>query len=63
MFFGVRILLAMTSGLAEAAFYRAVVDNISMKVGRYLFFMLAFSAGMWNSSAGTKISSLVNLPV
>ncbi|KAJ2935635.1 hypothetical protein H1R20_g1457, partial [Candolleomyces eurysporus] len=57
MFFGVRIFLAMTSGLAEAAFYRAVVDNISMRAGRYLFFMLVFSSGMWNSTAAFLPSS------
>ena len=38
--------------LAEASFYKVVADKINERVGRYLFFMLMFSAGMWNASAG-----------
>jgi hypothetical protein len=29
-----------------------VREKINERVGRYLFFMLLFSAGMWNASAG-----------
>ncbi|KAF5323404.1 hypothetical protein D9611_005628 [Ephemerocybe angulata] len=56
-FFAVRVALAMISGLVEAAFYRSVVEHVNQRVGRYLFFMLVFSAGMWNSSAAFLPSS------
>jgi len=51
-FFAVRIFLALISTLTEAAFYRAVHQKINERVGRYLFFMMLFSAGMWNASTG-----------
>jgi len=41
------------SVFAEAAFYRVVVERIHERVGRYLFFMLLFSAGMWSASTGS----------
>ncbi|KAJ7459090.1 glycosyltransferase family 22 protein [Mycena galericulata] len=50
-FFAVRISLATVSVFAEAKFYRTVYENINERVGRYLFFMLLFNAGMWNASA------------
>ncbi|KAG5342034.1 hypothetical protein C0989_005714 [Termitomyces sp. Mn162] len=43
--------------LAEASFYKVVADKINERVGRYLFFMLLFSAGMWNASAAFLPSS------
>ncbi|KAH7105027.1 glycosyltransferase family 22 protein [Auriculariales sp. MPI-PUGE-AT-0066] len=49
-FFAVRILFAATSAFIEAKFYRAVVDCVNERVGRYLLFMLLTSAGMWNAS-------------
>lgn len=52
-FFAVRIFLAIISSLCEITFYRAVVEHINYRVGRYLFFMLLCSAGMWNASTGT----------
>lgn len=52
MFFAVRIFLAIISVVAEAKLYRAVYEKINERVGRYLFFMLLFSAGMWNASTG-----------
>ncbi|KAF7303187.1 Mannosyltransferase [Mycena kentingensis (nom. inval.)] len=56
-FFAVRISLAVVSVFAEAKLYRAVYDKINERVGRYLFFMLLFSAGMWNASAALLPSS------
>ncbi|CAL1694092.1 unnamed protein product [Somion occarium] len=56
-FFAVRILLAFISSFCEATFYRAVVDKINYRVGRYLFFMLLFSSGMWSASTAFLPSS------
>ncbi|KAJ7109881.1 glycosyltransferase family 22 protein [Mycena epipterygia] len=56
-FFAVRISLATVSVFAEAKFYRTVYEKINERVGRYLFFMLLFSAGMWNASAALLPSS------
>ncbi|KAJ6575449.1 glycosyltransferase family 22 protein [Mycena capillaripes] len=56
-FFAVRISLAIISVFAEAKFYRTVYEKINERVGRYLFFMLLFSAGMWNASAALLPSS------
>lgn len=53
-FFGVRLFLGVVSALVESAFYRSVVENVNQRVGRYLFFMLVFSAGMWKSATGAK---------
>jgi alpha-1,2-mannosyltransferase len=53
-FFAVRLFLGVVSALIESAFYRSVVENVNQRVGRYLFFMLAFSAGMWNSATGAR---------
>ncbi|KAF8078928.1 glycosyltransferase family 22 protein [Lyophyllum atratum] len=56
-FFCVRIFLAALCAFAEARFYRTVAEKINERVGRYLFFMLLFSAGMWNASAAFLPSS------
>ncbi|KAF9015664.1 glycosyltransferase family 22 protein [Cyathus striatus] len=56
-FFAVRIVLALVSTLVEAAFFRTVVEKINERVGRYLFFMLLLSAGMWNASTAFLPSS------
>ncbi|KAJ6469635.1 glycosyltransferase family 22 protein [Mycena vitilis] len=56
-FFAVRISLATVSVFAEAKFYRTVYEKINERVGRYLFFMLLFSTGMWNASAALLPSS------
>ncbi|KAJ6609372.1 glycosyltransferase family 22 protein [Mycena sp. CBHHK59/15] len=56
-FFAVRISLATICVFAEVKFYRAVYEKINERVGRYLFFMLLFSAGMWNASAALLPSS------
>ncbi|KAG8769419.1 mannosyltransferase [Ceratobasidium sp. 428] len=49
-FFGLRMIFAVVTSFCEARFYRTVVENINDRVGRYLLFMLLFSAGMWNAS-------------
>lgn len=58
-FFAVRLTLGLICSLCEATFYRSVVEHVSDRVGRYMFFMLFFSAGMWNASAGTSSSCLL----
>ncbi|KAL1951264.1 hypothetical protein VTO73DRAFT_413 [Trametes versicolor] len=58
-FFAVRITLAVLSSLCEVSFYRAVVDRINYRVGRYVFFLLAFNAGMWTASTSFLPSSFV----
>ncbi|KAF9567750.1 glycosyltransferase family 22 protein [Agrocybe pediades] len=49
-FFAVRIFLAFISALVESKLYRTVYERINDRVGRYYFFMMFFSAGMWNAS-------------
>ncbi|KIY49266.1 glycosyltransferase family 22 protein [Fistulina hepatica ATCC 64428] len=56
-FFGVRLFLAFISSFVEAKFYRAVHEHVNERVGRYLFFMLLTSAGMWNASTAFLPSS------
>ncbi|TFL03571.1 glycosyltransferase family 22 protein [Pterulicium gracile] len=56
-FFAVRITLAFISALCEAKFYRSVLENLNDRIGRYLFFILLFSAGMWNASSAFLPSS------
>ncbi|KAK7058438.1 mannosyltransferase [Paramarasmius palmivorus] len=56
-FFAVRIMLATISTLVEVSFYRKVYENVNNRVGRYLFFILLFNAGMWNASAAFLPSS------
>lgn len=51
-FFAVRIFLAFVSTFCEAKFYRTVAVTLNDRVGRYMLFMLLFSAGMWNASTG-----------
>lgn len=52
-----RIFLAALSTLTEAALFRTVVERINERVGRYFFFFLLFSAGMWNASGSFLPSS------
>ncbi|KAK0198830.1 glycosyltransferase family 22 protein [Armillaria mellea] len=56
-FFAVRIFLAVISTFSEVILYRQVYEKVNQRVGRYLFFMLAFSAGMWNASTAFLPSS------
>jgi hypothetical protein len=53
-FFAVRIFLATISVLVEATFFRSIADRINDRVGRYHFFLMFFSAGMWNASTGVS---------
>ncbi|KAG6337066.1 hypothetical protein ID866_2019 [Astraeus odoratus] len=54
-FFAVRIGLAVLSTLCEAKLCRTVVEKVNERVGRYLFFMLLFSTGMWIATAGAIV--------
>ncbi|KAF9074855.1 glycosyltransferase family 22 protein [Rhodocollybia butyracea] len=56
-FFAVRIFLAVLSSLSEVTLYRKVYEKVNHRVGRYLFFILLFNAGMWNASAAFLPSS------
>ncbi|PFH52224.1 glycosyltransferase family 22 protein [Amanita thiersii Skay4041] len=56
-FFAVRISLAVISSITEVTLYRTIHEKINERVGRYFFFMLLFSAGMWNASAAFLPSS------
>ncbi|KZT08529.1 glycosyltransferase family 22 protein [Laetiporus sulphureus 93-53] len=49
-FFAVRVLLAVMSSVSEAYVYRAAVDKINYRMGRYMLFMMLLSAGMWTAS-------------
>jgi len=42
--------LGFISTICEAKFFRAVVESVNERVGRYLFFMMIFSAGMSSAS-------------
>ncbi|KAJ4485060.1 glycosyltransferase family 22 protein [Lentinula edodes] len=56
-FFAVRIFLAVISSITEVTLYRKVYERVNHRVGRYLFFILLFNAGMWNASAAFLPSS------
>ncbi|KAG9314095.1 glycosyltransferase family 22 protein [Chiua virens] len=56
-FFAVRIFFAVLSTVCEAKFFRTVVEKINDRVGRYLFFILLFNAGMWNAATAFLPSS------
>ena len=51
-FFALRMCLGFISSYCEAKFYRAVVETINERVGRYMLLAMAFSAGMWSASVG-----------
>ena len=51
-FFAVRIMLAFISSICEAFLYRTVVDKVNYRAGRYMLFLMLFSAGMWSASVG-----------
>ncbi|KAG7099645.1 hypothetical protein E1B28_001471 [Marasmius oreades] len=56
-FFAVRMFLALICTLTECFFYRKVYEKVNHRVGRYLFFILLFNAGMWNASSAFLPSS------
>lgn len=49
-FFALRIFLGAICSVCEARFMRAVVEAVNERVGRYVFFAMLFSAGMWSAS-------------
>jgi hypothetical protein len=53
-FFALRGAFAVISSYCEAKLYRSVAENVHLRVGRYMLFMLVFSAGMWTASTGTR---------
>lgn len=53
-FFTLRMCLAFISSFCEARFYRAVVEALNERVGRYLLFFLLTGAGMYNASIGAS---------
>ena len=60
-FFAVRISLGVISSLCETTLYRTVLEDVKHRVGRYLFFMLLFSAGMWTASTGALSRMCLNM--
>ncbi|KAK3822201.1 MAG: glycosyltransferase family 22 protein [Linnemannia elongata] len=50
VFFIIRIILGAVSAHCEATLYRAVVDEVDPKIGRYLLLTLITSAGTWIAS-------------
>jgi alpha-1,2-mannosyltransferase len=56
-FFALRMCLGAISSACEAAFFRAVVEAVNERVGRYLFFAMALSAGMFSASVAFLPSS------
>jgi alpha-1,2-mannosyltransferase len=59
VFFAIRIALGVVSVFCEARLYRAVVEKVNERVGRYLLFLLLTGAGMWNAATGMYLSSLL----
>lgn len=54
-FYAVRIVLAFTSSLCEAALLDAVSQVVHPRVARYMLVLLIFSAGMYESATGTGL--------
>ncbi|KAF9929538.1 mannosyltransferase [Mortierella alpina] len=50
VFFIIRIILGAISAHCEATLYRAVVDEVDPRIGRYLLLALLSSAGTWIAS-------------
>lgn len=49
--------LAAACSYVEARFYRTVTEEINPHVGRYVFAILFFAAGMFNASTGKVLLS------
>lgn len=49
-FFALRLCLGAISSVCEAKFFRAVVEAVNERVGRYLLFAMCLSAGMFSAS-------------
>lgn len=56
-FFTLRVCFAAVSTLSEAKLYREIMERVNFRVGRYFLFMVLFSAGMWNASTGTYVTT------
>ncbi|WWD21173.1 hypothetical protein CI109_105657 [Kwoniella shandongensis] len=56
-FFALRMSLGAICSFCEARFFRSVVEHINERVGRYLYFYLMLSAGMWSASVAFLPSS------
>lgn len=56
-FFALRLSLGAVSSFVEARFVRAIVEAVNERVGRYVFFSLLFSAGMWSAGVAFLPSS------
>lgn len=56
-FFTLRVCFAAVSTLCEAKLYREIMERVNFRVGRYFLFMVLFSAGMWNASTGTYVTT------
>lgn len=54
MFYIIRLVLAGACSFAEARFYRTITEEINPHVGRYVFAILFFGAGMFNASTGSS---------
>lgn len=57
IFYGVRMLLGAFSAFTEAKLYRAIVEKVEPRVGRYYLFMTLGSVGMWNAAVAYLPSS------
>ncbi|KAK9719431.1 mannosyltransferase [Basidiobolus ranarum] len=50
IFYFMRMCFALISSYCEASFYRAVVDHVNPRIGRYTLVILLGSAGMYSAS-------------
>ncbi|KAG1455183.1 hypothetical protein G6F46_010944 [Rhizopus delemar] len=57
VFYIIRLVLAGACSFAEARFYRTITEEINPHVGRYVFAILFFGAGMFNASTAYLPSS------
>ncbi|KAL7310854.1 mannosyltransferase [Mucor circinelloides] len=57
-FYLIRLFLAAVSSYVEARFYRTVTEEINPHVGRYVYAILFFGAGMFNASTAYLPSTL-----
>lgn len=57
VFYLIRLALGAVSSFVEARFYRTITEEINPHVGRYVFTILFFGAGMFNASTGKSSHS------
>lgn len=53
-FYLMRLAMGAVCSYVEARFYRTVTEEINPHVGRYVYAILFFSAGMFNASTGKR---------